>query len=173
MLNNWRILILLIICAISFQPVLSDADARENSSELYKQGAQLALKGQLDDAIVVFKKVINLSPYYCLGHYGLGKAYMYKEGMMKEAILHLKLSVTYDRKYAKGYFYLGLAYFLSQKYTHALHSFKEAYTRDETMLEALLNIAIVYDQMENDYQALKYYNRYYYEKTREEDDSLF
>src|SRR4030042_3543785 len=114
-------------------PVLAGAPVwaqRENSTELYQKGARLALDGQLDKAILVFNRVVDISPYYCLGHYGLGKAYLYKYGMVDEAIKHLKTSVKLDRKLVKGYFYLGIAYFLAKKYPPAAYAFKMAYNYD-------------------------------------------
>jgi tetratricopeptide (TPR) repeat protein len=147
--------------------------ARENSTELYKQGAELAKAGRIDEAIPIFKKVIEISPYYCLGHYGLGKSYLYKEGKLPDAIKYLRLAVEYDKKFAKGYFYLGLAYLLSDKKVYALHAFKQAYEIDDTFYESLYNISIIYEKMGNSYESSIYFNRYRREKTKIEDDSIF
>ena len=149
------------------------AASRENSSELYRKGARLAIDGQLDKAILVFKKVVEISPYYCMGHYGLGKAYLYKYGMMDDAIRHLKASVTLDRKLVKGYFYLGLAYFMAKQYRQAAAAFKSAYTYDDTYIEALYNLGVVYEIMEQSYKSSLYYRKYLGEKVKEEEDLVF
>ncbi|HOT43853.1 MAG TPA: hypothetical protein PLM53_05325 [Spirochaetota bacterium] len=149
------------------------ATPRENSSELYRKGARLAIDGQLDKAILVFKKVVEISPYYCMGHYGLGKAYLYKYGMMNDAIRHLKTSVKLDRKLVKGYFYLGIAYFMGKHYREAASAFKSAYSYDDTYLEALYNLGVVYEIMEQQYKSSVYYNRYLEERAKESEDLVF
>jgi len=149
------------------------AASRENSSELYRKGARLAIDGQLDKAILVFKKVVEISPYYCMGHYGLGKAYLYKYGMIDDAIRHLKTSVKLDRKLVKGYFYLGIAHFMAKHYREAASAFKSAYSYDDTYLEALYNLGVVYEIMEQQYYSTVYYNKFLEEKEKESEDLVF
>lgn len=149
------------------------AATRENSTELYRKGARLAIDGQLDKAILVFKKVVETSPYYCMGHYGLGKAYLHKYGMMDDAIKHLKMSVKLDRKFVKGYFYLGIAYFIAKKYRESAAAFKSAYSYDDTYIEALYNLGVVYDIMDQSYKSAVYFRKYMNEKAKEEEDLVF
>ncbi|TFH43856.1 MAG: hypothetical protein E4G96_00015 [Chrysiogenales bacterium] len=149
------------------------AASRENSTELYQKGARLALDGQIDKAILVFQRVVEISPYYCMGHYGLGKAYLYKYGMLDDAIKHLRKSVTLDRKLTKGYYYLGTAYFMAQKYPLAIHAYKSAYHNDETYIEALYNLGVVYEIMEKSYESKLYFSRFLSERTREDEDIFF
>lgn len=149
------------------------AEPRENSSELYQKGAKLAIEGELDNAIPVFKKVIEISPYYCLGHYGLGKAYLYKSGMIYDAIRHLKTAVELDRKFVKGYFYLGMAYLMAKKYPQAGRAFKQAYSYDETYIEALFNLGVVYETMDRSFQSGFYFNKYLDERIKEAEDIIF
>ncbi len=168
----------IIICAALFLAVYSfstyaGAAPRENSTELYRKGARLAIDGQLDKAILIFKKVVEISPYYCMGHYGLGKAYLYKYGMTDDAIRHLKISVKLDRKLVKGHFYLGIAYFMAKHYSQAASAFKSAYSYDDTYLEALYNLGVVYEIVEQDYKSSVYFSRYLGEKSREEEDLVF
>lgn len=145
----------------------------EKSSDLYRQGTALAVKGDIDGAIEKFKKAVEIGPYYCLAHYGLGKAYLYKYGMLDQAIIHLRESVKLDGRLARGHFYLGMAYLLSRKYVPAVHAFKKAYELDDTMIEALYNTAVAYDIMGKDYEAVLYFKKYYAERDREGGDSLF
>lgn len=147
--------------------------ARENSTELYQKGARLAIDGQLDKAIIVFKRVVEISPYYCLGHYGLGKAYLHKYGMLDDAVKHLRTAVKLDRKLVKAHFYLGVAYFMAKKYVPAAGAFKSAYGYDDSYIEALYNLGVVYEIMEKTYEAKIYYDKYLAEKVREEEDIIF
>jgi len=159
--------------AVLISGAVVTAEPRENSTELYRKGAKLAVNGELDKAIPVFKKVVEISPYYCLGHYGLGKAYLYKPGMIGDAIRHLKTAVELDRKFVKGYFYLGIAYLIAKKYPLAGRAFKLAYTYDDTYIEALYNIGVVFEIMDRSYQSTVYFNKYLDEKAKEAEDVVF
>jgi tetratricopeptide (TPR) repeat protein len=165
--------IAVIAMAALFFSTAGASEPRENSTELYQKGARLAIDGELDKAILVFKKVVEVSPYYCLGHYGLGKAYLHKYGMIDDAIRHLKTAVKLDRKFVKGYFYLGIAYLIAKKYTQAAHAFKLAYSYDDTYIEALYNIGVVYDTMDKSYQSTLYFNKYLAEKGKEAEEIIF
>ncbi len=172
-MQNRRVHAVSVLIAVLISVAAADAEPRENSTELYQKGAKLALDGELDEAITVFKKVVEISPYYCLGHYGLGKAYLYKPGMIKDAIRHLKTAVELDRKFVKGYFYLGIAYLIAKKYPLAGRAFKQAYTYDDTFIEALYNIGVVYETMDRSYQSTVYFNKYLEERAKEAEDVVF
>jgi tetratricopeptide (TPR) repeat protein len=156
-------MLLYLLCAMQIE-------ARENSSALYQEAARRAYAGNIDDAIVLFKKSITLSPYYSLAHYGLGKAYLYKNGFIKDAITELDLAITLDRSMTKAYFYLGMAYMLNKNYRRAIHSFDRAFELDTSYREALYNISIIYDLMGDQYKSEYYYRKYYEEK---EKDTIF
>jgi len=136
----------------------------ENSSALYKKGARLSLNGKIDEGIKIFKEVIKLSPNYCLGHYGLGKAYLYKYGMTHQAIKHLRRSVELDRSFYKGYFYLGIGYYLSKKYIPAIAAFKKCFILSKKVgdvyEESLYNISMTYDIIGKKRHARLYYTLY-------------
>lgn len=166
------IILIYILIYLVFFP-LKNLSSIENSAELYKKGARLAIKGKLDNAIDIFKKVIRISPHYCLGYYGLGKAYLYKHGTIDEAIKNLKQAVRLDRNLPKGHFYLGIAYFLSEKYEYALHSFNNAYKYDDSCIEALYNTGVIYDILKKYYKSNLYFKRYLDEKIKKDEDILF
>ncbi len=151
----------------------SSAESRENPYVLYKKGAAFAAQGEINKAIEIFKPLAENNPYYSLAHYGLGKAYLNKNGMLEESIRHLKISVTLDRKFAKGYFYLGLAYQLSNKYNLAIKAYKDAYLHSNSQIEALYNIGAVYDITGRFYQSKIYFNRYIRLKTKDDTEIIF
>jgi len=146
------------------------AVARENSSELYKKGAVLAKAGKIDESVKIFQRTVALSPWYCLGHYGLGKAYLHQSGKNSDAIKHLRRATELDRSYAPAFFYLGFAYLLGGKKIRAIHSFQRAYDIDDSYVEALFNIASIYDEMGADLKAKLYYRKYKLEREKGEDD---
>jgi tetratricopeptide (TPR) repeat protein len=142
---------------------------RENSSILYQKGAELAINGQLDQAEILFKKAISLNNYYSLAHYGLGKIYIIKYGMIKLGIKHLKRSVLLDKDLVKANFYLGFAYLLNQNYRMSIIYFKKTYDLDDEYLEALYNIGTIYEIIGKDLKSLQYYNKYLKEFKKDND----
>ena len=166
-------LVFLVLTGICFLQAGFPLQSRQNSTQLYGEAAALARGGDIDGAVSAFQEVLKVNEYYALGHYGLGRTLLYKEGRLHDAIRHLRLSVTYDRRLAKGYFYLGLAYMLAGKYENALHNLADAYEYDREILEALFNMAVIYDLMKVDYKADRYFQWYVYEKRKRELDILF
>jgi len=148
----FAILLFLIICV--------PCHGREDSTRLYNSGVALAREGRYDEAADTFRRVIKVSPWYALGHYGLGKTFLYMPGHMDEAIDELRQAVELDRDLARGHFYLGLAYMFAGKYMPAVHSFDRAYQIDPAMIEALYNLAVAYDIMEKPYHARKWFVLY-------------
>ena len=134
--------------------------AEKNSTEYYSEGLEYARSGRLDLAEQSFKKTIEVNQYYCLGHYGLGRVYMYQAETMDRAIAHLEKAVELDSNFAPAYFYLGIAQMLSNKYVDSIHSFNNAYEKDSRFVEALYNMGAVYDLIGNEYKAFYYYRKY-------------
>jgi tetratricopeptide (TPR) repeat protein len=169
-LRRPRVIILCFVCCLSVIPALS---AAVNTSRLYEEGVRLARGGQTDRAIAVFKEVVQYSPYYCLGHYGLGKAYLTKPGFNDKAVEHLELAERYDKSYAPASFYLGMAYMFGGNEVQAIHAFSRAYSSDSTIIEALYNIASLYDSMGSLAKSRLYYNQYFEKKRKLDEDILF
>ncbi len=158
------------ILALSFVPAIH---ARPNSTAAYKSAESIAMSGDVDGAIAAFRKTLAINPHYALAHYGLGKACLYREGMLKEAILHLEESVDLDKGLARGYFYLGIACMLAKRYGQSLNAFREAYKLDRDLVEALYNMSVVYDLTKQSNNAFKAYERYLLEKNKRDSDILF
>ncbi len=168
--NESAIVVLLLLISILH---ISPAVAIGNSTHLYREGAKLALSGNIDGAISKFKESIARNPYYSMGHYGLGKAYLHQPGKIKDAIRHLERAVRLDSKNAKAFFYLGIAYLFDKKMIKAVHAFDDAYRRDATLIEAIYNIAAAYDMMGYDSKAFLYFEQFLQKKERSERDILF
>jgi tetratricopeptide (TPR) repeat protein len=167
---NERIIFFLFLFSLLY---IKDLSPLENSTVIYKKGAALAAEGKVTEAVVIFKKVIEINRYYALGHYGLGKAYLYLPGKLDEAIIHLRQSVVLDRRLSKGHFYLGMAYLFANKLPRAVSSFHTAYRLDNTLVEALYNLGVVYDRMKNSYRAKFYYRLYLQMKYKKGEERVF
>jgi tetratricopeptide (TPR) repeat protein len=171
MRRNPVILTVLLITALQFAEF--DLESRDNSSALCRKAATIALGGDIEGAINIFTNVVRISPYYSLGHYGLGKAYLYKEGRLDDAIKHLKRSVELDRKLSKGYFYLGMALMFDRNYIHALHAFSDSYRYDSGLIEALYNMGVIYDLMNSRSNSKKYFDQYNLRMKKKEQGIIF
>lgn len=144
----------------------------ENSTFYYNKGVEEFKAGNPGDAENSFKEAVKINPSYTLGHYGLGRIYILQKNRVPDAIKHLKLAVSLDPGFAKGWFKLGLAELISGKYVESLQSFKQAYERDKTFIEALYNMGVVYDLLGDNYTAFTYYRQYYRKVKGEKDDFL-
>ena len=145
----------------------------ESSDALYKKGVSLARASNIIEAEKTFRRVIEISPWFCLGHYGLGRTLLMKKGNLDDAVKHLKRSVELDRSFAKGYFYLGLALFMNKKYIPAIHAFMDAYKNEPVMIEALYNTGAVYDVIGNPFKSKYYFSKYFLEKKRRDEGRIF
>lgn len=170
--THYYLFALSLACIIAFSP-LSPGISAGNSTHLYREGAKLALKGEIDGAIMKFKESIARNPYYSMGHYGLGKAYLKRPDKIKDAIRHLSTATRLDAKNAKAHFYLGIAYMFDKKMVKAIHAFDDAFRQDSTLIEAVYNIAAAYDMMGYDSKAYLYFEFYLTKKEQTERDILF
>jgi tetratricopeptide (TPR) repeat protein len=152
---------------------LAGQGGRENSTELYRQGAEAFRQGDMERSGEIFRRVISISPWYCLGYYGLGRVFLQKKETIEQAQVMLRKAVDLDREFARGYFYLGMAYMLDEKYRPALHAFKKAYALDDTLVESLYNMSAIYDTIRDSHKAKVYYRRYLDARERQEEDIIF
>ncbi|HPS85768.1 MAG TPA: tetratricopeptide repeat protein [Spirochaetota bacterium] len=159
-------------CLFTFLLMVQSAVYAENSTFYYNKGVESFKTGDLAEAKKNFKQAVEVNPSYTLGHYGLGRVYIMQQDKIPEAIKHFKLSVSLDSGFVRGWFKLGLAEFIAGRYVESLHSFKEAYDRDKTCVEALYNMGVIYDLLGDDYKAFSYYRLYYRKVQGKKDDFL-
>jgi len=144
-----------------------------NSTELYRSAERLALNGRIDEAIAGFQKALEINPHYSLAHYGLGKAYLFRQGLLRQAAYHLERAVDLDKGLARAYFYLGMAYMFSKRYGQSLNAFNAAYELDRNLVEALYNMAVIYDLIKQGTMSARSYDRYLLERNKRDSDILF
>lgn len=144
-----------------------------NSTELYRSAERLALNGRIDEAIAGFQKALEINPHYSLAHYGLGKAYLFRQGLLRQAVYHLERAADLDKGLARAYFYLGMAYMFSKRYGQSLNAFNAAYERDRNLVEALYNMAVIYDLIKQGTMSARSYDRYLLERNKRDSDILF
>jgi tetratricopeptide (TPR) repeat protein/serine/threonine protein kinase len=97
-----------------------------NSARSYEGlGEALFQKGQLDEAVVHYKKAIELDPKYVVAHHNLGFA-LKKQGKPDEAVVYYKKAVELDPKDAIVHTNLGDVLREQGKLVEAVAEYREA-----------------------------------------------
>jgi tetratricopeptide (TPR) repeat protein len=84
-------------------------------------------KGETDNAIEAYKKVIEIKPDYVASYNNLGNAYLSKN-MTEEALNMYKKSIEVDPNTAEGYYNLGILYSRKGDNNKALQLYSKAIT---------------------------------------------
>ncbi len=65
--------------------------------------------GDMDNAILQYKKSLSLNPFYADAHNNIGISYFYK-GLIDKAITHFKHAIEIDPSHPDAHYNLGVAY---------------------------------------------------------------
>lgn len=79
------------------------------AADFYDQGIAFQDKGQLDEAIQCYQKVINLNKNHTSAFYNLGVAF-HKKGQIDKAILHYEIAIGLNQEFSDAHYNLGTAY---------------------------------------------------------------
>jgi tetratricopeptide (TPR) repeat protein len=104
-------------------------------------GYSLAEKGDYNEAIVHFHKVIQIFPNYSDPYYNLG-IIAYKQGNLQEAISHFQNAIAYDPNSARSHYILGNIYFELKQIDNAIIHYAKAIKIRPDYVEAITNLAI-------------------------------
>ncbi len=130
----------------------SDADAHIKLGTIYQN------QGQLDKAIIEFKKAIEINPDSMLAHSNL--AYIYEsQGKFAEAIEEMKEVARIKPDLPQVYVSLGLLYDRQSMYDNAIAEFKKALQLEPNSTLALVNLGIVYRKKGMIDEAINYFNK--------------
>ena len=107
-----------------------------------------------ENAIILFKKALELDPSYALALAGLGDAYAqrvqrfsYPSKWLDSAVTESQKSVALDANLAEGYKALGLAYHLMGKNNLALANDEKSAALNPNYFPAMLNVGYVLQSM--------------------------
>ena len=92
------------------------------------------------EALDAYKVAVALDPNDEMIHHQLGNVYS-KRGERSAAIEHQHRAVVIAPEFAAAHYQLGLLYAQEKRWTDAIASYRTAYTHDETLVEALYNLA--------------------------------
>lgn len=107
-----------------------------------------------ENAIILFKKALELDPSYALAFAGLGDAYAqrvrrfsYSSKWLDSAVIESQKSVALDANLAEGYKALGLAYHFMGKINLALVKYQKSAALNPSYFPAVLNLGAVLETM--------------------------
>lgn len=100
---------------------------KENAEDYYHKGMKEFKEGDYEEAIVAFKKAVELNDKYFKAYYALGQSYE-KRNKTKEAEEAYEEALKIDPKSLSAREALGLNYFHQKKFDNAEKHLKEART---------------------------------------------
>ncbi len=92
------------------------------------------------EALQSYKTATALAPDDAMIHHQLGNVYD-KRGERTEARQHQQRAVSIDPEFAAAHYRLGLLYAQEKRWADAIAAYETAYEHDETLVEALYNLA--------------------------------
>ncbi|MGE5861462.1 MAG: protein kinase domain-containing protein [Ignavibacteria bacterium] len=133
--------------------------------DCYLRGRNFLLnrtKNNLDFAILLFEKAVELDSRFAAAYAGLGEAYgaMYRDFDRQEVWLDKALEVSlkalmYDSSLSEAYASLGLAYFGKSELDQALAATKKAIELDPNNSNAYWILSRIYHSTDHDKQAIE------------------
>lgn len=115
---------------------------KETAIHLFK-ATNYGNKEMLGEAVIEYKKAIEINPDYAKAYNGLGITYFRKK-MLDEAIVEFKKAIEINSDYVEAHYHLGAAYFKKSMLDEAIIEFKKAIKIDPDYTDAYYNLAIVY-----------------------------
>ena len=92
------------------------------------------------EALDAYKVAVGLDPNDEMIHHQLGNVYS-KRGERPAAMQHQQSAIAIAPEFAAAHYQLGLLYAQEKRWTDAIASYQTAYAHDETLVEALYNLA--------------------------------
>ena len=108
-------------------------------------GNALAIKGDLDQAIVHYEKALQIYPEYAEGENNLGNAILH-QGRADEAIGHYRKALAIDLHYADACYNLGFAFYQQGQMDDALNQFRQTLEINPLYVQAHYNLGNIYLQ---------------------------
>lgn len=122
-----------------------------------ERGRILAAQDQFDQALVQFRKAIELSPLNPIRYEEVAKLLFEKE-RYQESIAILEVAIKHELSFAKLHHYLSQAYYAIKDYKLAIRHIKTALRSDEENITYLNQLGICFKESEEFDEANKVYN---------------
>jgi len=132
----------------------------ESVNELFARGVSLEENpANHDEAIAVYRHVLELQPSHAAAHINLGTLY-YNRQDFAAAEKHYRSAVEADPRYALAYFDLGNVLDETGRFTDAITAYRTAIQLAQTYADAHYNLALAYERMRQPRLALRHWTTY-------------
>jgi tetratricopeptide (TPR) repeat protein len=132
----------------------------ETAAEFFARGVALEEDpGSYKDAIVAYKKVLDMEPQHAAAHINLGTLY-YNLQDYKSAEAYYRKAIEADPRYALAYFDLANVLDETGRLQEAIRTYKTALQLAPTYADAHYNLALAYEKLKDHRKALKHWKAY-------------
>ncbi len=129
----------------------------QNVDSLIDVAEKLYNNKQLEEAIVIYNKLIVLDSKNAVVYNR--KANCISKTDVDSAKIYYNIAITLDPNYSSPYYNLGLIfYYQENNYEKALIEFKKAYELSPDSTSFAVKVGMAYDKIQEQDQALKYYD---------------
>ena len=133
--------------------------AINNSPEIYmRRGMLFERQGRIQDAILVYKQIVQYKPEYIEAHQKLGFLF-YKLHRVDEAIMHYKMLVRLQPDSAAVYYNLGLAFADKNQFDEAIEHYQHALRIQPEWAEIYNNLGVASFRKNLVEQAIKSFEK--------------
>jgi tetratricopeptide (TPR) repeat protein len=113
---------------------------------------------ELDDAILLYQKAIELDPQYSNAYNNLGAAYRHK-GDIDKAIAFTEKAIALEPKNSKAYNNLGIIYYDKRDWYKAIALYKKAIELNPILSEAYNNLGSAYYAIGDIEKQIEFYKK--------------
>ena len=139
---------------------LHPMQSAETIQELFVRGVSLEEDpASQDEAISMYRKVLELNPGYAAAHINLGTIF-YHQRDFSSAEHHYREAIAADPRYALAHFDLGNVLDETSRVLAAIDCYKTAIVLAPTYGDAHYNLALAYEKIREPRKALKHWREY-------------
>ena len=152
------VLIVLSFVSCSGGSKVKKEDKGLNIEEHFQLAYRAAERGNMEEAVNEYQKVLKLDPKHLKAHLNLGIVYG-KQGKLKEEVSEYKRAISIDPKFAEAYFNLGVAYNGRGDLNEAITQYQKALQINPSYVEAHNNLGNIYFRRGKMDEALSEYRQ--------------
>jgi tetratricopeptide (TPR) repeat protein len=132
----------------------------ETAAEFFARGVALEEDpSSYQDAILAYKRVIEMEPNHAAAHINLGTLY-YNLQDYKLAEAYYRKAIDADPRYALAYFDLGNVLDETGRLQEAIRTYKTALQLAPTYADVHYNLALAYEKVKDNRKALNHWKAY-------------
>jgi|GEM_PF-1836498 len=136
----------------------SDNKPKTDAEAYYNMGNSFAFLQKYDDAIIQYKKAIEIKPKYHEAWNNLGNSFAFLQ-KYDDAIIQYKKAIEIKPKYHEAWNNLGIVYAKLEEYAQAILAYKKAIETKPDDHEAWNNLGSAYAESQDYAQAILAYKK--------------